>query len=356
MATSAVVAIFLVFSLYSCYYFNRMPTTRSSNIVDLRYMHSAEYSFTAYVKPSLLYDNRTEVHEEDPIYTTLVEKIEINLQYNLTQTPTPLKLTDIDIRLWDSAVLSGGDWAKTYLLNFLKTNSSSFTTTYTINMDEVKEIVETIGEETENRVYSYTYEITPQILFRATAGETPIREEFNPTLLIKFEGGKIEVDELSKTKIETITHIENKIVTLRLLGFTLEMEDMPGISLMVAAAFSIALYYSGKNTLKEFSSRNFMERMSGDMRDKIVEVTELPIHTGRTIVNMSSLEDLAKVAEETFKTILHHEGVFYVLDGDVRYEFRIPHRSTGTKQHYNHSYENGSDVNIFSPPSEKITR
>jgi len=185
---------------------------------------------------------------------------------------------------------------------------------------------------------------TPRILFRATAGETPIREEFNPTLQIKFEGGKIEVDELSKTMTRAITHIENEIMTLRLLGFTLEIEDLPGISLMVAAAFSIALYYSGTNTLKEFSSRNFMERLSSDMKDKIVEVTELPIHTGRTRVNMSSLEDLANVAEETFKTILHHEGVFCVLDGDVRYEFRIPHRSTGMKQPYNHSYENGSDV------------
>jgi transposase len=31
----------------------------------------------------------------------------------------------------------------------------------------------------------------------------------------------------------------------------------------------------------------------------------------------------AEAAEEAFKPILHHGDVFYVLDGDVRYEFRM---------------------------------
>ncbi len=35
------------------------------------------------------------------------------------------------------------------------------------------------------------------------------------------------------------------------------------------------------------------------------------------------MEDLARVAEEAFKPIMHHKGVFYVLDGDVRYEFHM---------------------------------
>jgi hypothetical protein len=36
-----------------------------------------------------------------------------------------------------------------------------------------------------------------------------------------------------------------------------------------------------------------------------------------------SLDDLAKVSEETFKPIIHHGNIFYVLDGDVRYEFLV---------------------------------
>jgi len=35
------------------------------------------------------------------------------------------------------------------------------------------------------------------------------------------------------------------------------------------------------------------------------------------------MDDLARVAEEAFKPIIHHGDVFHVLDGDVRYEFHM---------------------------------
>ena len=45
----------------------------------------------------------------------------------------------------------------------------------------------------------------------------------------------------------------------------------------------------------------------------------------RTIVRVKSVEDLAKISEETAKPIIHErklaQRIFYVPDGDVRYEF-----------------------------------
>ena len=38
---------------------------------------------------------------------------------------------------------------------------------------------------------------------------------------------------------------------------------------------------------------------------------------------IGSLGDIIRVSEETFKSIIHHDNVYYVLDGDVRYEFRM---------------------------------
>ena len=31
----------------------------------------------------------------------------------------------------------------------------------------------------------------------------------------------------------------------------------------------------------------------------------------------------AKISEETFKPIIHHDDVYHVLDGDVRYEYKM---------------------------------
>jgi len=321
MAISSVFAILLVISLYGCYTFISMPLTRSKNNVDLRYAQSAEYSYTAFVEPSLLYDNRTEIGKGEPLYKNLVEQIEIILKYELSQTPTPVEMTGIEVRYEASATLSGGDWMKTYPLNSMRSNSSSFTETYTINIEEIEDIVETIGEETETRVYAYTYEINPRIRLDASAGNEYIEQEFNPTLKIKFEGGKIEFEGLSSTKTGSVTHHETEKATYKFLGSFEEINYMRGITVMGIIAFSTMLFYSGRNALRERESRTFMERLSGDIRDRIVEAFEPPERIEKTTIKVSSLEHLAKVAEEAFKPIMHHGDIFYVLDGDVRYEF-----------------------------------
>jgi len=60
--------------------------------------------------------------------------------------------------------------------------------------------------------------------------------------------------------------------------------------------------------MRGFLSPSFLKRshFSNMEREKIV---------------VASLDDLAKVSEETLKPIIHHGEAFYVLDGDVRYEF-----------------------------------
>lgn len=321
MATSSVFAILLVISIYGSYTFLRMPLTRSKNNLDLRYTQNVEYGYTAFVEPSLLYDNRTEVGKGDPLYRNLVNQIEIVLKYELTQTPTPVEMTGIQVRYEASASLSGGAWTKTYPLNSMKSNPSSFTETYTIDMEEIEDIVETIGEETGIRAHSYTYEIKPSIILAASAGKEAIEQAFNPTLKIKFEGGKIDFEGLSSTKSGSVVHYEEELVTWRLFAWDMEIPAMRLISIIMSMSFVILLYNPVRLVVQERTSRTFMERLSGDIKDRIVEASEPPERIEKATIKVDSLEDLARVAEEAFKPIIHHGDVFYVLDGDMRYEF-----------------------------------
>jgi hypothetical protein len=74
--------------------------------------------------------------------------------------------------------------------------------------------------------------------------------------------------------------------------------------------------------LLERASKPFMSRLSDGVREKMVEASEPSKQGGKVTVTVRSVEDLAKVSEETFKPIIHHDDVFYILDGDMRYEFR----------------------------------
>ena len=94
-------------------------------------------------------------------------------------------------------------------------------------------------------------------------------------------------------------------------------------SVISSISLGALLVYSMRFTLLERASRSFMDRLGGDVREKIIEASEPPELRGKTPIRVGSLEDLARVAEEAFKPIIHHGGVFHVLDGNVRYEFHM---------------------------------
>jgi hypothetical protein len=94
-------------------------------------------------------------------------------------------------------------------------------------------------------------------------------------------------------------------------------------SVISSISLGALLVYSMRFTLLERTSRPFMDRLGGDIRDKIIEASEPPQRIERATIRVGSLEDLARVAEEAFKPIIHHGDVFHVLDGDIRYEFKL---------------------------------
>jgi hypothetical protein len=323
MLLSTLFVALLAISMYGSYSFSQMPLTRPKNNVDLQYVQNADYTYIAFVKPSLVYDNRTEISEGEPLYIKLVEQLNVTLQYNLTQYPNPLEMKEVELRYNASASLSGADWVKTYPMVFWKMNAYSFTESYTIDLKEIDGIVDKIGAEIGTHVYSYTYEIQPRISLKASAGNETIQQEFNPTLKIKFEGGKIDFEGLANSKADSITHLETEATTTSLLGYTVGVMNMRIVSILASISFTALLYIPMRRTLQERASRTFLQRLSGDIRDKIIESKEPLERIEREKIVVSSLDDLAKVSEETFKPIIHYGNIFYVLDGDVRYEFLV---------------------------------
>ncbi len=324
-ASSAIFAILLVLSLYGYRHFSRMPYTRNRSVTDLQYQQGANYSYTALVKPSLLYDNRTEISMGEPLYIKLVKQLNITLQYNLTQRPTHVEMTDITIKHEVSANLSGGGWEKIHSLKTREVKPGSFLETYAVDVEEVEEVVEAIGEETGVMVSTYTYEIKPEITLRALAEREFIIQDFTPTLTIKFKQGKIEFEGLTNKKTGAVTHLEKETATLSFLGLTAAVGEMKTTSMISSASSAVILTLSIlfliEKRVEERGGRPFLDRLSGDIRDRIIEASEPPERIEKATVKVGSLEDLAKVSEETFKPIIHHDNVFYVLDGDMRYEF-----------------------------------
>ncbi len=319
---SVLFTVFLAVSLYGCYSFMGTPSTLTKNTVDLQYVQRADYSYTAQVKPSLLYDNRTQISEGEPLYHNLVEELEITLLYNFTQNPETFEMIDVTVNYEASATITGGSWSKTYHLKSSEVKPLTFTDTYTLNMDEIDEVVETIGEETGTRVYSYTYLIQPRIRLEGSAGGEKVTVEFNPALIVKFESGKVKFEGLENVKSDSITHYETEEVSVSFLAWSVPMGAVKTSSVLNIIAMSIVLAISIRFNLQERESRTPLEMLNGDVRDRIVEAIEPPEYIARVTIKVGSINDLAKISEETFKPIIHHDHIYHVLDRDVRYEFK----------------------------------
>ena len=76
------------------------------------------------------------------------------------------------------------------------------------------------------------------------------------------------------------------------------------------------------------------EKMIAPFKEAMVEVAKKPAYRGqRAAVRMKSLEDLVYIAEGLAKPVLYltkgKVHTFYVLDGQVRYEysFKLPGKS-----------------------------
>lgn len=328
----AVLIILLAFSGYLIYFFHQKPLTYSSYVANCEYWQQADYNYTASIKPSVLYENRTTLLPGETAYRSLIKSLNISLTYNFTSNPPP---EDTYVIYNVSAILDAeGQWSMEFVLTLEKTQTTpEIKETYQLNLTEIEGLIKTIEGETEIRASAYYYKIVPKIRLNAsTAGES-ITEEYTPTLTIRLETKILEFTGLSHKKPKSIGDYQTSETSWSLASLTTTVRNMRYISYALVLLFSGCLAFTVLR-MQKIPPLPFMETIKKEYRDKIIEAKEpLTKKVEKATIKVESVEDLVKVSEETFKPIIHEtstvkEGklkrhIFYILDADIRYEFTL---------------------------------
>ena len=128
------------------------------------------------------------------------------------------------------------------------------------------------------RIYTYTYEIKPRISLEASAGGEPIAQEFIPTLTIKFDGGKIQIEGLRSTKAGSVTHLETEAATWGFLGLATQVRTMKVASIIASISLAALLAVSMRFTLQERTSRPLLDRLGARESSRCFRITiNLPL-------------------------------------------------------------------------------
>jgi signal peptidase I len=291
---------------------------------DVNYQHLGFFSYSA-LAPAGIYDSET-IQSGDPVFPNLTCSININFNYTLVAESVENMGGVYQLNAILTHPQSG--WQRTIPLQEQKPFAgNAFNTQAALNLCEIVNLVESVEEITSVRAGAYMVAISPRVQVTGLVAGRPLDTTFDPQLVFQYDRAQFYLtrqDEESNPLnpvVADILHEEKNIPnTLTFFGTELNVPVLRAMSVI-----GLLLSLSGLAFLwlqLEHIARNDQESFVRIKYDPLVidvEENSLP-NSQKQLVNVNSIDDLAKLAEKHNTLILHRsqeslENYFVNVDG-----------------------------------------
>jgi signal peptidase I len=282
------------------------PLTRSSDKIE--YTQKSQFSYSATGTP-IIYDTDV-VRSGEPIFPKLTCFLNVGFTYMLQGQG--LQSASGSHQIVARVLDEQSGWQRTIPMNEITTFSgNSFFTTSTLDVCQIVSLVNILEQETGLRSNAYLLEITPQVTVAANVSGTQIADSFEPKLVFRFDEvhfalftPKGQEDPLHLSKAGFAPNSNVKVNRLSLFGW------QPTIfSIRVASLLGLVLSLSGFLILGarlfvvlQNSPETLIRLKYGGL---IVNVYDQTIEPMSSLVNVTSIDELAKLAERHNTVIMH---------------------------------------------------
>ncbi len=296
----------------------------------LSYNHRGEYDYIAYLKPNQFYDNKLTLRPgEGTLYTNLVENLDITFTYTFVSTQT----CDITVEYTITTELEAPDkWLKSFPTGLENTIVSTgkvveFSVELSVDPEWIRDIADNLERETGASSSTYNFRIKPTINLLSKSSAGVVDESFVPELVLSFMSGSAEGNQI------VIENLENSMSGSITETYTIshpEVSNERNIFTAISAIGLVGLLSTGLLFIKTKPQvpEKLIEQLVSPFEGVIVKSSTEPPREGVAVVGMKSLEDLVYVGEGLGKPVLHFEKpgekgvhIFYVLDGQTKYEY-----------------------------------
>jgi len=325
-------AVLTAASILTTYYTFQLPTQETTTITLYTYQQTGTYNYIAKLKPNLLYTQPTLGPNEGILYIKIIDQINITFSYTFQSSHPTNKTLDHNIYV---ELESPEKWTKQFtttdILQLFKltVNSDTLFTTLSLNITLIDTLVDLIEQQTGTSSTTYNINIENRIQLQGETDVGTIDEYFTPKLKIEFNkattiGSYISIEDLTQTEAGTKTEPRQvhhqEIVNARVASIIVTVATLPVLA--VTAWF----YLKAKPTKP---TKKPIKDIIAPYKEIIAETTKKPPETTQTIT-METLEDLAKIAENLVKPILHKKEpetngqtthTFYILDNNTKYQY-----------------------------------
>jgi hypothetical protein len=251
----------------------------------------------------------------EPVFTKLTCKINLGFVYFLAGN----QVQNISgSQKFDAVVIDQqSGWKRTLPLTAdTKFSGNNFTRTTTFDLCQVQAMLASVQQETGMRPGNYTLAITAHISAAGKISGQAFSDSFEPNLTFIFDSlhfylakeiGK--TDPLKTAQEGTFTSSAMVPNTLSLIGATLPVGktrsiSVIGLAISLTGLMGLGLYF---NIVSRRSPQLAFGIKYGPL---LFEVQDQGLETFAVVINMSTIEDLAKLAERQNAVIMHVEREF----------------------------------------------
>lgn len=282
------------------------PLTRAGE--NIRYQQETHFSYSAAGTP-LIYDTGT-VRSGEPVFPRLTCFLNVAFTYDLTGDQLQAVSGNYQLVARVSDEQSG--WQRTILMNERTPFSgNSFSSTSNLDLCQIVSLVETLRQETGLRASNFTLEIIPQITMTAYIMGNPVTDLFEPPLAFRFDEVHFSLavpqgqdDPLHVSKESSANNPNVQPNSLSVLGWHAEIG-----MLRAAASLGLALSLSGLAFfgLRMFGAGRHSQEAIIRMKygELLVNVYERNLAPTSMVIDVTTIDELAKLAERHNTVILH---------------------------------------------------
>ena len=302
------------------------PSTRPADMI--KYQQESHFSYSATGTP-VLYDSNV-VQSGEPVFPKLACLLNVNFTYSASgnQLQGVSGAHQLVARVMDEQ--SG--WQRTIpITQPTAFSGNTFTSTSTVDLCQVNALVNTLKQETGLRANTYTLEIIPQVKMTANAAGTQITDSFDPKLVFRFDEvhfflttPKGQDDPLNFSQQGSVQNPNMVASTISILSWEPTVSKVRTIALFGLGVSMIGLVLLG---LQAYATAQYSQEAWIQLRynSLLVNVYERDIHPTSTLIDVTTIDELAKLAERHNTVILHMTLNFlhcYLVQGNgVTYRF-----------------------------------
>ena len=282
------------------------PLTRSAE--NIAYLQESHFSYSATGTP-VIYDTEV-VRSGEPVFPRLT--CFLNIAFTYTVTGPQLQDVSGHYQLIARVMDEQSGWQRTISMNERTGFSgTSFSAASNLDLCQIVSLVNTLKQETGLRANNFTLEISPQVIVTASATGNQIIDSFEPRLVFRFDEVHFSLstpngqdDPLYLSKQRSAENINIEPNTLSVLGWEPRIGTVRVLALLGLALSLSGLVFVGFRIFGAAQqSRAALIRLKyGGL---LVNVYERNLAPASMLVDVTNIDELAKLAERHNTVILH---------------------------------------------------